>query len=111
MSVVLLSGRFKMSVVLLSGQKRPFAFANGLFIRKGKMDEVKTEENKPILCYVEKGYLKYMHSIDRCVSVKYNNRVFAGIVTSINNQNYVIPLTSQTTQERIKEGKKKEVLR
>jgi len=71
----------------------------------------KVEENKkkdkPILCYVEKGFLKYMHSIDWRISVKYNNRVFAGVVTSIKDKKYVIPLTSQTTKERAKEGKKK----
>ena len=39
--------------------------------------------------------------------MKYNNRVFAGIVTSIGGQKYVIPLTSQTTEARAKEGKKK----
>lgn len=71
-----------------------------------KKDETPEKEN-PILCYVEKGYLKYMHNVDWRISVKYNNRVFAGIVTSINDKKYVIPLTSQTTAERIKEGKKK----
>lgn len=73
----------------------------------GEVEETKKEKEKPILCYVEKGFLKYMHSIDLRISVKYNNRVFAGIMTSINDKKNVIPLTSQTTEERAKEGKKK----
>ena len=56
---------------------------------------------------IDPNYLRYMHSIDYRISVKYNNRPFVGIVTMINGVNYVIPLTSQTTEERKKEGKKK----
>lgn len=48
-----------------------------------------------------------MHNVDYRVSVKYNNRAFVGIITTIGTQKYVIPLTSQTTQERKKEGKNK----
>ena len=48
-----------------------------------------------------------MHSIDHRVSVKYNNRPFIGIITMLNGISYVLPLTSQTTQERQKEGKRK----
>ena len=63
--------------------------------------------DNPILYNVDKEYLKQMHHEDYRVSVKYNNRVFAGIVTVIDGKKYVIPLTSQTTAERKKEGKKK----
>ena len=59
------------------------------------------------LYYVDKEYLKYLHTIDFRVSVKFNNRPFVGIITSIKNKKYVIPLTSQTTQDRLAEGKKK----
>ena len=74
---------------------------------KELVTEKSREKENPILCYVEKGFLKYMHSIDWRISVKYNNRGFAGVVTSINDKKYVIPLTSQTTEERAKAGKKK----
>ncbi len=59
------------------------------------------------LYYVDRNYLKHLHKTDFRVSVKYNNRPFVGIITSIDDKKYVIPLTSQTTQERLAEGKKK----
>ena len=64
-------------------------------------------DNNPTLFFVDKEYLKYMHKIDYRVSVKYNNRVFVGIITVIGSQKYVIPLTSQTTEARKREGKRK----
>lgn len=64
-------------------------------------------DTKAMLYYVDKDYLKHMHKADYRVSVKYNNRAFVGIITIIENQKYVIPLTSQTTEERKKEGKNK----
>ena len=70
-----------------------------------------TMENELYLCSVDKGYLKYLHGLDYRVSVKYNNRPFVGIITMINGIKYVIPLTSQTTQEREKEGKSKRAAR
>ena len=59
------------------------------------------------LCVVDANYLKYLRKIDYRVSVKYNNRPFVGIITLVGGNQYVIPLTSQTTSEREKEGKKK----
>lgn len=56
---------------------------------------------------IDADYLKYLHNIDYRISVKYNNRPFVGIVTMLNGIKYVLPLTSQTTQERRKEGKNK----
>ena len=56
---------------------------------------------------IDPSYLKYMHSIDSRISVKYNNRPFVGIITMINGVHYVLPLTSQTTQDRKKAGKNK----
>lgn len=68
-------------------------------------------ENQLYLCSVDKDYLKYLHSIDYRVSVKYNNRPFVGVITMINRIEYVIPLTSQTTLERAKVGKNKRAAR
>ena len=65
------------------------------------------DNRNPTLYYINKDYLKYMHTVDYRVSVKFNNRPFVGIITTIGAQKYVIPLTSQTTEERKKEGKKK----
>ena len=65
------------------------------------------EKDSPILYYVDKEFLKYLHKEDYRVSVKFNNRPFAGIVSMVGDKKYMIPLTSQTTEERKKEGKKK----
>ena len=51
--------------------------------------------------------MRYLHKLESKVSVKYNNRPFVGIVTMVNDIMYVIPLTSQTTQERKLKGKRK----
>lgn len=61
---------------------------------------------KPILCEIDKDYMKYMHEADWRVSVK-NKRKFIGLAVRINGRFYVIPLTSQTTKERTALGKKK----
>lgn len=60
----------------------------------------------PILCTVDKEYLKYLKKIDYRVNVK-QNRPFAGIITMVDEQKYIIPLTSQTTEKRREEGKNK----
>ena len=65
------------------------------------------ENESPILYYVDKEYLKYLHKEDYRVSVKFNNRPFAGIVTLVGDRKYIIPLTSQTTEERKNAGKNK----
>ena len=62
----------------------------------------------PSLYYVSNEYLKDLHdNIDYRVSIKYTTRPFIGILTIIENQKYLIPLTSEITQKRIMEGKKK----
>ena len=61
---------------------------------------------KPILCEIERNYMKYMHEADWRVSVKYK-RKFVGLAVRINGRIYVVPLTSQTTKERVARGKKK----
>ena len=68
-------------------------------------------EKELYLCNVNKEYLKYMHSIDYRVSVKFSNRPYVGIVVMVNGFKYVIPLTSQTTEERVKENKRKRAAR
>lgn len=64
-------------------------------------------DNELFLYMINPNYLKYIHKIDNRVSVKYNNRPFVGVVMMINDIPYVLPLTSQTTAERKKTGKKK----
>lgn len=64
-------------------------------------------ETKLQLYQIDANYIKYLHKIDYRISVKYNNRPFVGIITMINDVKYVLPLTSQTTQERKKAGKNK----
>ena len=56
---------------------------------------------------VDPQYLRYLHSFEHRVSIKYNNRPFVGVVTMISGYNYLIPLTSQTTADRMREGKGK----
>ena len=62
---------------------------------------------KAEIYHIDKEYLKYLHKVDNRVSVKFNNRPFVGIVTLIDDKKYVIPLTSQTTSDRMAEGKRK----
>ncbi|RHO86734.1 hypothetical protein DW061_11405 [Ruminococcus sp. AF42-9BH] len=66
------------------------------------------ENESPILYYVDKEYLKYLHKEDYRVSVKFNNRPFAGIVTLVGDRKYIIPLhlrqqKKEKMQEKIKE--------
>ena len=64
-------------------------------------------DNELFLCEVDANYLRFLHSIDNRVSVKFNNRPYVGVVTIINDVKYVVPLTSQTTQKREAEGRSK----
>lgn len=50
------------------------------------------EKDSPIFYCVDKEYLKYLHKEDFRVSVKFNNRPFAGIVTSVVDKKYMIPV-------------------
>lgn len=58
----------------------------------------------PRLCRVDREYIKYMHKCDSKVSVK-ANRPFVALVLEINDQTYVLPLTSTTNAARISDGK------
>ena len=66
-----------------------------------------TVDKELYLCKIDSEYLKYLHSFDNKVSVKYTNRPFVCLITMINDKTYALPLTSQTTQDRKKRGKKK----
>ena len=61
---------------------------------------------QPMICEINKDYVKYMQGFDWRVSMKFN-RKFVGLAIRINNRFYVVPLTSQTTAERVARGKKK----
>lgn len=63
-------------------------------------------KTSPKIVIVEKTYLSYLHKFDNRVSLK-NDRPYVGLSVQINNKIFVIPLTSQTTQERKKKGLKK----
>ena len=60
----------------------------------------------PQIVIVDKEYLQYLHSFDNRVSLK-KDRPYVGLAVQINKNIYVIPLTSQTTQERRQKGLKK----
>ena len=55
---------------------------------------------------VDSSYLAYLHGFDNRVSLK-KDRPYVGLAVRINDKIFVIPLTSQTTQERKKRGLKK----
>lgn len=60
----------------------------------------------PVLVQIDAAYLAYLHSFEPKVSLK-KDRPFVGLAVRINGKLFVIPLTSQTTQERKKKGLKK----
>ena len=60
----------------------------------------------PQIVIVNSEYLQYLHSFDNRVSLK-KDRPYVGLAVQINKNIYVIPLTSQTTQERKNKGLKK----
>ncbi len=63
-------------------------------------------DTKVSICYVKSDYLKYIRKFDIRIPVK-TNRKFIGLVIFINGMQYVVPLTSKSTFERIDKGKKK----
>lgn len=64
------------------------------------------KKTSPKLVVVDSKYLAYLHNFDSRVSLK-KTRPYVGLSIRINGRLYVIPLTSQTTQERKKKGLKK----
>lgn len=63
-------------------------------------------KTSPKIVTVDKKYLSYLHGFDSRVSLK-KDRPYVGLSVLINGKIFVIPLTSQTTQERKKKGFKK----
>ena len=64
------------------------------------------KKTSPQIVIVNSDYLAYLHEFDSRVSLK-KDRPYVGLAVRINDMFYVIPLTSQTTQERKKKGLKK----
>ncbi|MCI6797936.1 MAG: type III toxin-antitoxin system ToxN/AbiQ family toxin [Spirochaetia bacterium] len=64
------------------------------------------KQTSPKIVMVDSAYLSYLHGFDSRVSLK-KDRPYVGLAVRINDKVYVIPLTSQTTQERKKKGLKK----
>lgn len=64
------------------------------------------KQTSPKIVMVDKEYLTYLHIHDNRVSLK-KDRPYVGLSVRINDKVFVIPLTSQTTQERKKRGLKK----
>ena len=56
---------------------------------------------------IDPKYLRYLHGVDNRVSEKFGGRPFVGILTTVNDKQYVLPLSSQTTEKRKEKGKKK----
>ena len=56
---------------------------------------------------IDPKYLRYLHDIDNRVSEKFDGRPFVGVLTIVNGKQYVLPLSSQTTEKRKARGKKK----
>ena len=64
------------------------------------------KQTSPKIVMVDATYLSYLHGFDSRVSLK-KDRPYVGLAVRINGTIFVIPLTSQTTQERKKKGLKK----
>ncbi|MEF2615189.1 type III toxin-antitoxin system ToxN/AbiQ family toxin [Faecalibacillus faecis] len=58
------------------------------------------------ICYVKSDYLKYIRKFDYRIPIK-TNRKFIGLVIRINGSQYVVPLTSKSSKERVSSGKRK----
>ena len=64
------------------------------------------KQTSPKIVMVDSAYLSYLHGFDSRERIK-KDRPYVGLAVRINDKVYVIPLTSQTTQERKKKGLKK----
>ncbi|MBO4509146.1 MAG: type III toxin-antitoxin system ToxN/AbiQ family toxin [Spirochaetaceae bacterium] len=64
------------------------------------------KQTSPKIVIVDSKYLAYLYRFDSRVSLK-KDRPYVGLAVRINAKLYVIPLTSQTTEERKKKGLKK----
>ena len=64
------------------------------------------KQTSPTLVMVDSAYILYLQGVDCCVSLK-KGRPYVGLSVRINNNFFVIPLTSQTTEKRKLKGLKK----
>ena len=58
-------------------------------------------QTHPTMVQIDANYLAYLHTVESKVSLK-KDRPFVGLAVCINGKMFVIPLTSQTTQEKRK---------
>ena len=64
------------------------------------------KQTSPTLVMVDSAYILYLQGVDCRVSLK-KGRPYVGLSVRINNNFFVIPLTSQTTEKRKLKGLKK----
>ena len=102
--MVLLSGRFKIRLETVFC--KAFFFGKPFFMVLMKNFDTDIKQTSPKIVMVDKEYLTYLHVHDNRVSLK-KDRPYVGLSVRINDKVFVIPLTSQTTQERKKRGLKK----
>ncbi len=76
------------------------------FYRNMNLLDSDIKQTSPKIVMVDSNYLAYLHGFDNRVSLK-KDRPYVGLAVRINVKIFVIPLTSQTTQERKKRGLKK----
>ena len=86
---------WKRSFTRLSASESLFLWGN-----MGILD-LDIKQTSPKIVMVDSAYLSYLHGFDSRVSLK-KDRPYVGLAVRINDKVYVIPLTSQTTQERKK---------
>ena len=91
---------WRQSSTRLSFLRKPF------FMGSMKVFDADISKTSPKIVMVDKNYLAYLHGFDSRVSLK-KDRPYVGLSVQINGKIFVIPLTSQTTQERKKRGLKK----
>lgn len=91
---------WRQSFTRLSFSRKPF------FMVFMKVFDTDISKTSPKIVMVDKNYLSYLHGFDSRVSLK-KDRPYVGLSVQINGKIFVIPLTSQTTQERKKRGLKK----
>lgn len=86
---------WRQSFTRLSFSRKPF------FMVFMKVFDADISKTSPKIVMVDKNYLSYLHGFDSRVSLK-KDRPYVGLSVQINGKIFVIPLTSQTTQERKK---------
>ena len=83
-----------------------FLFQKAFFCGKMHILDSDIRKTSPKIVEVDADYLAYLRGFDSRVSLK-KDRPYVGLAVRINDRIFVVPLTSQTTQERKKRGLKK----